>query len=74
MVLTLILIMRKVFSLESYINIKHIEYMNIVIDHHRIASRHCLPHRIIFVMVCRREYEQYAFINRATGPYWWAYA
>ncbi len=19
------------------------------------------------------EYEQYAFINRATGPYWWAY-
>ena len=20
------------------------------------------------------EYEQYAFLNRATGPYWWAYA
>jgi molybdopterin-containing oxidoreductase family membrane subunit len=19
------------------------------------------------------EYEQYAFLNRATGPYWWAY-
>ena len=20
------------------------------------------------------EFEQYAFLNRATGPYWWAYA
>ena len=19
------------------------------------------------------EFEQYAFLNRATGPYWWAY-
>nr|GFD13746.1 hypothetical protein [Tanacetum cinerariifolium] len=25
-------------------------------------------------LVLSVEYEQYCFINRATGPYWWAYA
>ena len=31
MVQTLLLVMRKVVGLESYITIKHVEYMNIVI-------------------------------------------
>ncbi len=74
MVLTLILIMRKVFSLESYINIKHIEYMNIVIIITGSIVGVAYLTELFMSWYAGVEYEQYAFINRATGPYWWAYA
>ena len=74
MVLTLILIMRKVFSLESYINLKHIEYMNIVIIITGSIVGVAYLTELFMSWYSGFEYEQYAFINRATGPYWWAYA
>ncbi len=49
MVNTLLIIMRKVCSLEEYITELFVAWYSGV------------------------EYEQYAFLNRATGPYWWAY-
>ncbi len=73
MVLTLILIMRKVFSLESYIHIKHIEYMNIVIIITGSIVGVAYLTELFMSWYSGVEYEQYAFINRATGPYWWAY-
>ncbi|MBI2269148.1 MAG: polysulfide reductase NrfD [Bacteroidetes bacterium] len=73
MVLTLILIMRKVFSLESYINIKHIEYMNIVIIITGSIVGVAYLTELFMSWYSGVEYEQYAFLNRATGPYWWAY-
>ena len=74
MVLTLILIMRKVFSLESYIHLKHIEYMNIVIIITGSIVGVAYLTELFMSWYSGVEYEQYAFINRATGPYWWAYA
>jgi len=73
MVQTLILIMRKVFSLESYINLKHIEYMNIVIIITGTLVGVAYLTELFMSWYSGFEYEQYAFINRATGPYWWAY-
>ena len=74
MVLTLLLIMRKVFGLESYINLKHIEYMNIVIIITGSIVGVAYLTELFMSWYSGVEYEQYAFINRATGPYWWAYA
>ena len=74
MVLTLLLIMRKVFNLESYINLKHIEYMNIVIIITGSIVGVAYLTELFMSWYSGVEYEQYAFINRATGPYWWAYA
>ncbi|MFB1023334.1 MAG: polysulfide reductase NrfD [Vicingaceae bacterium] len=73
MVLTLLIIMRKVMNLEDYITIKHIEYMNIVIIVTGSIVGVAYLTELFISWYSGVEYEAYAFINRATGPYWWAY-
>ncbi len=73
MVLTLVLIMRKVLSLEHYITVKHIEYMNIIIILTGSLVGIAYLTEFFISWYSGVEYESYAFINRATGPYWWAY-
>jgi molybdopterin-containing oxidoreductase family membrane subunit len=73
MVMTLMLVARHVMGLKDYITVYHIEMMNIII----------LVTGSIVGIAYLTEYfiawysgvpaEQYAFYNRATGPYWWAY-
>lgn len=73
MVLTLLLVARKVLGLENYITMFHIESMNkIIILTGSIVGVAYLTEFFI-AWYSGVEYEQYAFINRATGPYWWAY-
>lgn len=73
MVQTLLLITRKVLSLESYITIKHGEYMNIVIVITGSIVGVAYLSELFISWYSGVEYEGYAFLNRATGPYWWAY-
>ncbi|SFZ97674.1 Molybdopterin oxidoreductase [hydrothermal vent metagenome] len=73
MVQTLLIIMRKVVSLESYITIEHIEMMNIVIMLTGSIVGVAYITELFMAWYSGVEYEQYAFLNRATGPYWWAY-
>ncbi len=73
MVLTLLLIMRKVMHLEDYITIKHIEYMNIVIIVTGSIVGIAYITELFVSWYSGVEYESYAFLNRATGKYWWAY-
>jgi len=74
MVLTLMLIVRKVYKLESYITVQHVEYMNIVIiDTGSIVGVAYLT-ELFMAWYSGVEWEQYAFLNRATGPMWWSYA
>ena len=73
MVETLLLIMRKVVSLESYITIKHIEYMNVIIILTGSLVGTAYMTELFMSWYSGVEFEQYAFLNRATGPYWWAY-
>jgi Ni/Fe-hydrogenase subunit HybB-like protein len=73
MVQTLLLIMRKVMHLEAYITRKHIEYMNIVIIVTGSIVGVAYITELFISWYSGVEYESYAFINRATGPYWWAY-
>jgi molybdopterin-containing oxidoreductase family membrane subunit len=73
MVLTLLLIMRKVMHLEDYITVKHIEYMNIVIIVTGSIVGIAYITELFISWYSGVEYESYAFLNRATGKYWWAY-
>jgi molybdopterin-containing oxidoreductase family membrane subunit len=73
MVLTLMIITRKVYKLEDYITIGHIELMNIVIIITGSIVGIAYITEFFIAWYSGVEAEQYAFINRATGPYWWAY-
>lgn len=73
MVQTLLIITRKVLNMEEYITIYHIDMMNrIILLTGSIVGVAYLTEFFI-AWYSGVEYEQYAFINRATGPYWWAY-
>ena len=73
MVLTLLIIARKVLGLEQYITMQHIELMNkIIIVTGSIVGVAYLT-EFFMAWYSGVQYESYAFMNRAFGPYWWAY-
>ena len=74
MVMTLMLITRKVYKLEDYITIKHIELMNIIVMVTGSIVGIAYITELFMAWYSGVEYEQYAFLNRTSGPYWWAYA
>jgi Ni/Fe-hydrogenase subunit HybB-like protein len=73
MVQTLMIITRKVLGLEEYITIYHIDMMNriILITGSIVGCAYLTEFFIAWYSGVT--YEKYAFINRAFGPYWWAY-
>ncbi len=73
MVLTLMLVARKVMNLQEYITLEHIESMNkiIVLTGSIVGSAYITE--LFVAWYSGNIYEQYAFSNRALGPYWWAY-
>lgn len=73
MVQTLLLIMRKVLNFENYITMFHIESMNkIIMTTGSIVGVAYLT-ELFIAWYSGSEYEMYAFANRVSGPYWWAY-
>ncbi len=74
MVLTLMLITRVVFRLEDYITLEHIALMNKIMMVTGSIVGVAYITEFFIAWYSQVEYEQYCFINRATGPYWWAYA
>jgi molybdopterin-containing oxidoreductase family membrane subunit len=73
MVETLMIITRKVLKLEEYITIAHIESMNKIIVLTGSIVGIAYITELILAFYSGFMYEQYAFYNRALGPYWWAY-
>jgi len=65
--------MRKVCNLEDYITVQHIELMNIVIMITGSIVGVAYITELFIAWYSGVEFEQYAFLNRATGPYAWAY-
>jgi Ni/Fe-hydrogenase subunit HybB-like protein len=74
MVLTLLVIARNVLNYENYITIGHLEAMCKVVMLTGSLVGMAYITEFFIAWYSGVEYEQYAFINRATGPYWWAYA
>jgi molybdopterin-containing oxidoreductase family membrane subunit len=73
MVLTLLLVTRKVFKLEDYITIYHIELMNIIIIITGSIVGIAYITEFFIAWYGQVPAESYAFYNRMQGPYWWAY-
>ncbi|HAY71584.1 MAG TPA: hydrogenase [Saprospirales bacterium] len=73
MVQTLMLISRKVLNFEQYITLNHIESMNkVILTTGSIVGVAYLT-ELFISWYSGYIYEQFAFFNRALGPYWWAY-
>ena len=73
MVLTLMLITRKILKLEDYITLEHIESMNKVILATGSIVGVAYLTELFISWYSGYVYEQFAFFNRALGPYWWSY-
>ncbi len=73
MVVTLLVVARKVYGLQNIITINHLEKMNIIILLTGTMVGFAYITEFFIAWYSGVEYEQYAFINRATGPYAWAY-
>jgi len=73
MVVTLLVITRKVFRMENYITIKHLENMNKIILVTGMMVGYAYATEFFISWYSGNKFEQYAFINRALGPYGWAY-
>jgi molybdopterin-containing oxidoreductase family membrane subunit len=73
MVLTLLIITRKVLNLEEYITLEHVESMNkiIVLTGSIVGTAYLTE--LFIAWYGQNHFEQYAFLNRALGPDWWSY-
>jgi molybdopterin-containing oxidoreductase family membrane subunit len=73
MVVSLMVIVRKVFGLESIVTVRHLENMNKVILTTGSLVGYAYAMEFFIAWYSGNAYERFTFINRATGPYWWAY-
>ncbi len=73
MVATLLVVARKVMNYENYITIGHLEAMCKIIMLTGTLVGIAYLTEFFIAQYSGVEYEQYAFLNRASGPYWWAY-
>ncbi len=73
MVLTLMIITRKVLNLQEYITVEHIESMNKVIVATGSIVGVAYLTELFVSWYSGYVYEQFAFYNRAAGIYWWSY-
>jgi Ni/Fe-hydrogenase subunit HybB-like protein len=73
MVVTLLIMVREIFNLKDYITLNHLEKMNKIIMATGLLVGYAYICEFFIAWYSGVSFEQYAFINRAFGPYWWAY-
>jgi len=73
MVVTVLVFVRKVFDLENIITIDHLEKMNKVILATGMMVGYAYAMEFFVAWYSGVQFEQFVFINRAFGPYAWAY-
>lgn len=73
MVLTLLLPARALFGLHDLITAKHIDNMCKIILLTGSIVGYAYTMEFFIAWYSGNEFEKFAFVNRATGPYWWAY-
>ncbi|MFH2055802.1 MAG: NrfD/PsrC family molybdoenzyme membrane anchor subunit [bacterium] len=73
MVMTLAIIARRAFNLYNYITMRHLELMNKIIMVTGMMVGYAYATEMFISWYSGNLYEQFAFTNRATGPFGWAY-
>jgi Ni/Fe-hydrogenase subunit HybB-like protein len=72
-VMTLLIIARWALNLQNLITMKHLENMNKIILVTGSIVGYAYATEFFIAWYSGNLYERYAFLNRAFGPYWWAY-
>jgi len=72
MVVTLLVILRKVFHMEEYVTLQHLENMNKIILATGMMVGYAYATEFFVAMYSGNPYERFTFINRATGPFSWS--
>ncbi len=74
MVITLMTLVRiAIPRFKDYITINHMELMNKIIMTTGMIVGYAYASEFFIAWYSGSVYEGYAFVNRAVGPYWWAY-
>jgi molybdopterin-containing oxidoreductase family membrane subunit len=73
MVLTLMLVSRVIFKLEHIVTMHHIDNMAKITLVTGCIVGYAYAMEFFVAWYSGNIYEQFAFVNRAFGPYWWAY-
>ena len=73
LVLALMIIAREIYHLKDFITIGHIEVMNKFILATGSMVGFAYAMEFFIAWYSGNPYELFVFVNRATGPYWWAY-
>lgn len=73
MVLTLLIVARKTMRLENFITVDHVENMNKILIATGSIVALAYGTELFISWYSGNEFESYAFMNRITGPYQWAY-
>lgn len=73
MVLTLLIPAKELFGLRELITQRHIENMCKVILATGTMVGYAYAMEMFIAWYSGNLYERFAFLNRATGPYWWSY-
>ncbi|HCA43739.1 MAG TPA: hydrogenase [Bacteroidetes bacterium] len=73
MVLTVMIFVRKIFDMEHIITLDHIEKMNKILLATGTMVGYAYGMEMFMAWYSGYIFEQFAFLNRAFGPYWWAY-
>src|SRR4030065_2254360 len=73
MVVTVLVFVRKIFDLQNIITFDHLEKMNKVILATGMMVGYAYSMEFFIAWYSGVQFEQFVFINRAFGPYAWAY-
>ncbi len=73
MVVTLLVIARSVLNLHDFITLKHLDNMNKIILATGMMVGYAYSMEFFIAQFSEYSFEQFVFVNRATGPYAWAY-
>lgn len=74
MVNTLMILVREGYpQIKDYITMDHLEVMNKIIMTTGMMVGYAYASEFFIAWYSGNPYEQFIFINRAFGPYWWAY-
>ena len=73
MVVTLMVIARWVYRVQHLVTMKHLENMCKIMLATGTVVGYAYATEFFIAWYSGNPYEKFTFINRATGPYWWAY-
>jgi len=73
MVQTLIIPSRQFFGLKDIVTMRHLENMNKIILATGLIVGYAYAIEFFISAYSGNPFEQFTFVNRALGPYWWAY-